>query len=275
MAAVAPASELVPPAEGGRRFTGRRRVRLGDVDPDGAVRLDAVARYLQDVATDDAADAGLHDGDEPRGWLVRRSLVVIERPARLGEHLDLTTFCSGTGRSWAERRTSIRGDGGAVVEASSLWVQISTVTGRPVPLGERFVERYGTAADGRRVSARLSLPGPGPTAVTRPWAVRRVDLDTFGHVNNAASWAVLEEVRPSGAPRRGRAEVEFPAPVEPTMAVDLHVEPRADDGSVEAWLVAGDVRVAARWIPAGGDRTVRMSPDGSDGAVHAPGGSRR
>ena len=58
--------------------------RLGDVDPAGALRFDAVARYLQDVATDDAADAEL---SPTAGWLVRRSLVVVERPAALGEEL--------------------------------------------------------------------------------------------------------------------------------------------------------------------------------------------
>ncbi|MFM2113860.1 MAG: hypothetical protein RL643_818, partial [Actinomycetota bacterium] len=31
-------------------------MRLGDVTPKGRLRLDATARYLQDIATDDALD---------------------------------------------------------------------------------------------------------------------------------------------------------------------------------------------------------------------------
>ena len=159
MAAIAPASELLPVPGTGRRFTARRRVRLGDVDRHGRMRLDAIARHLQDVASDDAADSGL-DG----GWVVRRTLIVAARPAVLGEDLHLTTFCTGTGRSWAERRTSIVGDAGRAVEAVSLWVHVDPATGRPLALGEAFHARYGEAAGERRVSTRLALPGPPPDA---------------------------------------------------------------------------------------------------------------
>jgi acyl-ACP thioesterase len=245
VSAALPAADLVPVPAGGRRYVGHRPVRLGDVDPDGSLRFDALARYLQDVAADDAADAGL---DPATGWLVRRSLVVVEQPARLGERVELTTFCSGTGRSWAERRTSLRGDGGAAVEASSLWVQVSVASGRPATLDQHFHELYGTAAGGRRVSARLTLPGPPPAAVSRPWAVRRVDLDTFGHVNNAAHWALVEEALVPGGGRRGRAEVEFHGPVDGGDELVLRTA-AGEHGSVAAWLVADDVRVSVRWTP--------------------------
>lgn len=249
MTSVAPATELVPLPDAGRRYVGRRTVRLGDVDPDGALRFDAIARYLQDVATDDAADADL-DGSSvaPRGWLVRRSLVVVDEPARYGERIELTTFCSGTGRSWAERRTSLRGDGGAVIEAASLWVQVALAEGRPAALDDRFHEVYGEAAGGRRVTARLALPGPAEDAVARPWTVRRVDLDTFDHVNNAAHWVVLEELRERGADRRGRAEMEFPGPVDPGAEVELRTSCDAS-GRVDAWLVVDGPRMSLRWIP--------------------------
>ena len=38
-----------------RRFSARRPIRLSDTDERGRLRLDAVARYLQDVAADDVA----------------------------------------------------------------------------------------------------------------------------------------------------------------------------------------------------------------------------
>ena len=37
----------------GRTFAAERRVRLSDIDAHGRVRLDSVARFLQDVAIDD------------------------------------------------------------------------------------------------------------------------------------------------------------------------------------------------------------------------------
>jgi acyl-ACP thioesterase len=48
---VPPATELVERPTGGRVFTLNSRVRLGDVDRRGRLRLDATARFMQDVAT--------------------------------------------------------------------------------------------------------------------------------------------------------------------------------------------------------------------------------
>lgn len=237
---VRPAIELLPPSDAGRRFTAERTVRLGDVDARGELRLDAVGRYLQDVASDDAIDAALPNA---MGWLVRRTMIRVERPCRLNESVELTTFCTGAGRSWAERRTSIRGAEGIAVEAVSLWVQIDVETGRPSRLDTEFFDRYGDAAGGRTVSSKLALPGPRPDADAHRWRFRETDLDPFDHVNNAAQWAVLESVL-AGRERVGTAELEYLAPVgldEIDLVVDGH----------SAWLVhAGRTLSAFAWLPA-------------------------
>ena len=242
MVAVAPAVELLPVPARGRTFGATHRVRLADVDPGGRIRLDAIARHLQDVASDDAAECGL-DG----GWVVRRTLIDVRRPAVLGEDLHLTTFCTGTGRSWAERRTSIVGAAGASIEAVSLWIHVDPASGRPAALGDAFFECYGEAAGDRRVSTRLALPAPPPDADIRPWAVRTVDLDVFDHVNNASHWPILETVLVrSDADRIGVAEMEYLVPVDLDTPVDLHTV--AADGDAAAWLVAaGRVHTASRW----------------------------
>jgi acyl-ACP thioesterase len=249
MTVATPATELLPVPVRGRRFEATAHVHLGDVDRHGRLRLDAVARLLQDVAADDADDSGLGAAS---GWVVRRTLIDVARPAELGERLALTTFCSGTGRSWAERRTSITGVDGASIEACSLWVQIDLDTGRPAPLGPLFEERYGEAAGGRRVSSRLTLPAPPPDAKRRPWPVRVTDLDVFDHVNNAIHWAILEEVLAhpwsAATARRGRGEVEHLAPIELTTPVELVTD--AGPTWTSAWLVAaGRASTAARWLP--------------------------
>lgn len=241
-----PASELVDRPAVGRVFTRGRPVRLGDVDVRARLRLDAVARYLQDVATDDATDAAL---DDAYGWVVRRTMIEIRRTAVLGEHLQLSTFCSGTGRSWAERRTSISGERGASIEAVSLWIRVDPTSGRPTVLGDDFSSAYGEAARGRHVSSRLQLPAPPSHAERQPWSIRRVDIDPLGHVNNAAQWAVVEETLPAGRSRRGTAEVEHLAPVDADMSVDLVT---TSDGDGDAsWITCdGAVLTAARWTPA-------------------------
>lgn len=235
-----PATELLAPSDAGRRFRATRTVRLGDVDGRGQLRLDAVGRYLQDVASDDALDAALPNA---MGWVVRRTMIRVERACILNERLELTTFCTGAGRSWAERRTSITGGIGGAIEAVSLWVQIDVETGRPARLGDEFFRCYGEAAGERTVSSKLSL-GPPPSGLAAgPWRFRATDLDPFDHVNNAAQWAVLESLL-DGADRRGTFELEYLAPVG-LDEIDLVV-----DGS-SAWLSGqGRVLSAFRRTPA-------------------------
>jgi acyl-ACP thioesterase len=249
MPAAPPATELLAPRPDGRVVERTRAVRLGDVDRRGRLRLDATARYLQDVATDDVADSSL---DGAYTWVVRRTLVEVVTPAILDEPLTLTTFCSGTGRCWAERRTSIAGARGASVEAVSLWIRIDPAGGGPVSLGDDFMDVYGGAAAGRRVTARLRLPAEAGDAIVRPWQIRRVDIDPLSHVNNAAQWAGLEEIcAEQRCGRRGVAEIEFLAPIERDAAVELRVARDVSPAGCSAWLVA-DRRTctALRWTSA-------------------------
>lgn len=238
-----PATELLPLTEQGRRFSTSRTVRLGDVDTRGQVRFDATARYLQDVASDDALTARLPNA---MGWVVRRTMIRVDEPCRLNENIELTTYCTGFGRSWAERRTSIGGDAGGAIEAVSLWVQIDTETGRPARLGDEFVARYGEAAAGRTVSSKLSLPPPPSDARRGNWSFRATDLDPFEHVNNAAQWSLLESLD-AFEDRRGVAELEYLSPVG-LGTMELLV------AGTSAWLLVGDRTASAyRWTPAAED----------------------
>lgn len=237
------ARELLPMSPSGRSFSAGRIVRLGDADPDGELRLDAIARYLQDIAGDDALDAALPNA---LGWVVRRTMIRIDHAAQVNEQLHLTTFCTGAGRSWAERRTSIVGEHGAAIEAVSLWVQVDVVTGRPARLGGEFFEIYGESAGGRIVSSKLGLPAKPPAHAERQtWAFRYADLDQLGHVNNAAHWAVIEEVlQRGGMARRGVGELEYLAPAEAEDLSEVMIDHEL------TWVVAhGRTLTAARWSP--------------------------
>src|SRR5262245_46431410 len=92
---------------GGRSYERAMRPGIADADGNGRCRLDAIGRWLQDIAYADLVDAGF----EGRGaWIVRRTRIRVESFPRFGEDLGLRTFCSGIGRFSAERRTSIRGE---------------------------------------------------------------------------------------------------------------------------------------------------------------------
>jgi acyl-ACP thioesterase len=178
--------------------------------------------------------------------VARRTVVWSPAWPRLGDRLAVTTFCSGLGSRWGERRSSLRTDGeDARVEVASLWVYLGEDGARPSRLPSWFTETYGEAADGRTVAARLTHPSPPPTATTRPWPLRATDLDVLHHVNNAATWQAVEDE----AARRGvvptRAELEYGAAVEPDDEVALRSSDEGD-GGFRLWLmVAGAVRASA------------------------------
>jgi acyl-ACP thioesterase len=141
----------------GRVFTIRRQVRSTDVTPAGRLRFDALARYLQQAAEDDLADAGW---DEPYDWLVRKTAVAVHEFPRFGSSVWLHTFCSATGPRWAERTTTVTGPEGDLLQATAVWAAVTRSSGRPAELGPEFHRVYDGAAQGRRVSVRLSHPRP-------------------------------------------------------------------------------------------------------------------
>lgn len=173
-------------------FSDRRRVRLGDVTPRGRARLDAIACYLQDIANDDVIDAL---GDAAAAWVVRRTDIHVERFPVFREQIELVTWASGSGSRWAERRTSITGERGGRVEASTLWVFVDAATGRPRQLPASFEVPFAEAIGGRVVPVRLRHPGPPAedSGDRVRWPSRFADFDALGHVNNAVSWAIVEE----------------------------------------------------------------------------------
>lgn len=253
---VDPQPEFVEPPARGRRFEVTRSVHLDDTDASGAVGIDAVARFLQDVATDDSHDAGIYEN--ARGvWVLRRADVALLRRPVLYDRIHLVTFCSGSGPAWAERRTRITHDDGTVlVESAAIWVYIDRERGRPLPLDPQFADWYGEAAMGRRVSGKLRLPAPPEGAASRRWPVRHADFDILDHVNNARSLeAVADElVRHAPGARPVAFSVEYRGMLERGDDIELRSTMTLDGsgaaggtGVFGAWLlVDDDVRVSAR-----------------------------
>jgi acyl-ACP thioesterase len=213
-------------------------VRLGDADSTGQLRLDGVARFLQDIATDDWDETGIESTDT---WVVRRTAVRVAdggRWPRYKERLTLTTWCGGWGAAWAERRTDISVDGLLLVQAVALWVPIDP-TGHPVRIKPVFFEVYGDSMQGRKVSGRVAAPVVAAGAVERTWPLRRADLDIVGHVNNAAVWQAVTEI--VNAPV-SQVVVVHHGPVESGHEVTLASVPGA------LWLlVDGVVQVSAEF----------------------------
>jgi acyl-ACP thioesterase len=234
------ATDLVAPPAGARVYEQQMRAGLGDCAPSGRIRLDALARWLQDIAYADVEDAGVA---HLAVWVVRRSRMSIQRFPRFAEAFTLRTFCSGLGRMWAERRTTVEHQGEPVVEAVSLWVHLDPSDGRPMPFSQEEVEAYGDHAAGRRITARLRHPQPGQALLSRRWHFRASECDIADHVNNAAYWTPLdEELLEAGAdPERLDAEMEFRTPAQPGEKLVLAQADRR-------WIVSPDSETHASLV---------------------------
>ena len=210
---VAPgASCIVDLAPSGRVFHTTRRVSIDDANASGRMEADAIARFLQDAGNDDTDDAAL--AEFGLAWVARRASIEIRQAPEARELLEIATWCSGTGRRWAERSTRLTGDRGGHIEAAAVWIHIDPTTGRPSSWGEGFADNYLEATQGRRIDAKLRHSTDVPDgADARPWQFRVTDMDAFGHVNNAAYLSLAEEIWGETAlTQPARIEIEWRKP---------------------------------------------------------------
>jgi acyl-ACP thioesterase len=238
--AASPEPAFVPDPAHGRVFGVEREVRSAEVTPGSRLRFDALARFLQEAAEDDLADAGWR---EPSYWLVRRVAVIVGGYPALGERLRLRTFCSATGPRWAERTTTVSRSGTDLMQARAVWANVARADGRSAPLGAAFHRLYGAAAAGRTVSARLSHPGPAGPLAGRAWPLRATDFDTAHHVNNAIAWAAVEDILAGLDWLPASAELEYHRPILPGYDVQLAASHTRDQ--LSCWLLNGTQQLAS------------------------------
>lgn len=238
-AAGAQLTKLVDGPASGRVFEQRLMPGVADAVGSGRVRLDALARWLQDVAYADLVDSGF----EERGvWIVRRVRMRVEAFPRFGDPVTVKTFCSGIGRFSAERRTTVRGES-AAVDAVALWIWIGE-NGRPARFPDRFVELYGESAAGRGAPVRLHHPEPAAAGEPEPWTFRAADVDVAGHVNNSHYWEPVEERFLGREPSWADVEIEHREPAHPGPVFIREAGPglwvEAADGTAHASILFGD-----------------------------------
>jgi acyl-ACP thioesterase len=229
----------IPVPASGRTYSSHRRVRLSDMDVRGRVRLDAIARFLQDVAIDDVQETGW--GMPDHLWFVRSMRIDVLQPFVDDREVTLTTWCSGVAAIAAGRRWSVSGDAGGSIEVDSVWIHLD---GESRPARIEGFSVYADSSAGRHVSTKLHLADPPSDALRLRWPLRATDLDLHGHVNNAVYWQAVEDVLAGAtvdlrAPMR--AELDFREPIDHGEPLEL-----VTAGGTMGFAFGESVRAVAR-----------------------------
>lgn len=208
------------------------------MDASGRLRLDAVARYLQDAATDDAEETGW--GAPEHLWVLRSIRIDVVAPSLDDRQIDIVTWGSGVSALAAGRRWSLAGDRGGRIEVDSVWIHLGP-DARPARIGEGF-DPYAEAAAGRSVSTTLTLPNPPAEAPRTAWPLRMTDIDVLGHVNNAAYWHAVEHCLGGDGPDLrlpACARLDYRHPID--LDEDVTLAPFREDGRYLVAFTSGDV----------------------------------
>lgn len=254
-----------PSADAG--FSASLTVRTGDVDPQRRLRLDSVARYLQDIATDDLEAAG-HAGSDPY-WIVRRTVIDVVEPISWPATVHLQRWCSGLSTRWANMRVRLtathqtnplnpgeRPEG--LVETEAFWINVNP-QGVPTRISEGGARTLAATTDIHRLRWHAMTAARPPEASgegvpeDRPHILRSTDFDPLQHVNNAAYLAAVEDellLHPDLVQHPHRAVIEYFRPV--VAGSTMMIRRRRQGGSLQLWMTVDDRVVAAATVTRSG-----------------------
>ncbi|MBT2275678.1 hypothetical protein J7E69_30230 [Rhodococcus enclensis] len=214
-------------------------VRTGDIHPDQSLRLDAIARYLQDIAFDDLDASGAHERHPV--WVVRRTVIDVIEPIRWPATVHLSRWCSALSSRWCTMRVRLESSEGGLVETEGFWININPANGMPSRISDEFMAPLSTTAQEQRLTWRPWLDSVAPQIPGTAFALRASDIDPFGHLNNAIYWQPVEELLrpdPRVVPGRSRGVVEYGKPILFGDAVDMRSV--REKGSATSWFLVDD-----------------------------------
>ncbi|MCW2654347.1 MAG: acyl-ACP thioesterase [Mycobacterium sp.] len=205
-------------------------LRVGDIDRTGRLRLDSVARHIQDIGQDHVHALGF-DKTHPVG-VVRRTMIDLLRPIEFQDMLRLRRWCSGTSNRWCEIRVRIDGANGGLIESEAFWININRDTGMPARISDDLLDELRRTTDVHRLrwTSHLSAGGRQDADQIYEYPVRFTDIDLFDHMNNAVYWSVVEDFLSTcpellGSPLRVTLEHETPVALGDKLEILVHAHP--------------------------------------------------
>ncbi len=183
-----------------RQYRWKLEVRSYEGDAWGCLPTPVMLRYLEHSAVAAAADVG-YSGDfhaeHNSAWIIHRMTLLMPRPVRQGQELEIVTWISHFARVRGGREYRVYDKAGQLA-ASGLaeWVYINRSTLRPIAIPREVIDEfsppgaplgeYGMPALPPSEASDSRLPQVHTVQRTAQWH----ECDSMGHVNNAnyVSW---------------------------------------------------------------------------------------
>lgn len=189
-----------------RFFEAAYRVRTGDVDQQMRVRLDAVARYLQDIANDNIEATEF--GDTDPFWIVRRTVIDVIRPFSWPAAITAQRWCGALSTRWTNMRVRLTAEHETnrfnpdprppgLIETEAFWINVND-HGMPSRLSDQAFDMLSSMTDVHRLRWKPMNPETAPApelleVADREHVLRSTDFDPFKHLNNAAYLEAIED----------------------------------------------------------------------------------
>ncbi|WP_443678200.1 acyl-[acyl-carrier-protein] thioesterase [Nocardia pulmonis] len=182
---------LAPVPSSGHIFDVERRLGTVDMDEHRYLRLDGIARHLQEAGVDHLVATGAMD-THPH-WIVRRTVIDVIRPIEWPAQLRVRRWCSALSSRWLAMRVRIDADNGGLIETEGFWIHMNKDTMSPSRIHDEFADLMATTATDHRLRWKQWLHTPVPDAPGIPFPLRRSDIDHFEHMTNTAYWHAVHE----------------------------------------------------------------------------------
>ncbi len=171
-----------------RVFRWSAPVWQAEVDAFGELRTSTLLKFLQEIATRASSDAGFDPAyyvQTGTMWLVRRTTLTLDAPARYGDELDASTWIADFRRVRSQRVYDVRAADRRIAQATTDWVYVDRERSRPrtIPAEMQRVFVPEGAPARRRVPMPEDAPPAGATVISHRVAAH--ELDALAHVNNA------------------------------------------------------------------------------------------
>ncbi|MDA8220214.1 acyl-ACP thioesterase domain-containing protein [Desulfosporosinus sp.] len=186
-----------------RKYRMEFEVHYHEVNPYEKATPLTILHYLEDAAISHSEAVGQGFKRlrfKKQAWILNKWQLEMERYPVLGEKVTIETWSAGFERFYGTRDfLIIDKDQKIIGRATSLWIFYNTESKRPSRIPPDFEDAYGVDSL-RAIKESLEDPtigeGEQEEGNEQIFAVRRSDIDTNGHVNNANYLQWMLEVVP-------------------------------------------------------------------------------